>query len=234
MRVEAQKSYVLHTYPYSETSLIVDIFSANFGRQSLIAKGARRPRSALRGLLLTFCPLELSWSGKGEVRTLTKAEWLGGLPLLTGKALFCGYYLNELLMGLLAKEDAHEDLFNAYEKALYAFSGGVNEADLRVFEYQLLQQLGYGLTLRHDAFGQPIEAEAHYIYEIEHGAKKLDFADAAQHPISGQTLLDLQQGDFTNAQTMKEAKGLMRHVISHYTGGYALETRKIFAELPSL
>ena len=81
-RVDGQPAFVLHTYPFRETSLIVEAFSRDFGRVSLLARGARRPRSALRGLLLAFQPLELAWAGKGEVQTLMKAEWQGGQPLL--------------------------------------------------------------------------------------------------------------------------------------------------------
>ena len=99
-KVDGQSAFVLHTYPFRETSLIVEAFSRNFGRVALLARGARRPRSALRGLLLAFQPLELAWAGKGEVQTLMKAEWQGGQPLLAGKALFCAYYLPELLMRL--------------------------------------------------------------------------------------------------------------------------------------
>lgn len=113
-KVDGQPAFVLHAYPFRETSLIVEVFSRDFGRVALLARGARRPRSALRGLLLGFQPLELGWAGKGEVQTLMKAEWQGGQPLLAGKALFCGYYLNELLLNLLPREDAHERLFSVY------------------------------------------------------------------------------------------------------------------------
>ena len=99
-KVDGQPAFVLHSYPFRETSLIVEVFSRDYGRVALLARGARRPRSALRGLLLAFQPLELAWAGKGEVQTLMKAEWQGGQPLLTGKALFCAYYLNELMMHL--------------------------------------------------------------------------------------------------------------------------------------
>ena len=106
-KVDGQPAFVLHAYPYSETSLIVDVFSRDFGRVALLARGARRPRSVLRGVLLAFQPLEIGWTGRGEVQTLMKAEWRGGQPLLAGKSLFCGYYLNELLIHLLPREDAH-------------------------------------------------------------------------------------------------------------------------------
>ena len=117
-RIEQQPAWVLHTYPWRETSLIVEIFARDHGRVALVAKGARRPHSQLRGVLMAFQPLLMDWSGGGEVKTLVRAEWQGGQPLLTGRALICGYYLNELLVRLTAREDAHPRLFSAYADAV--------------------------------------------------------------------------------------------------------------------
>ena len=130
-KVDGQPAFVLHSYPFRETSLIVEVFSRDYGRVALLARGARRARSVLRGVLMAFQPLELSWAGKGEVQTLMKAEWQGGQPLLTGKALFCGYYLNELLVNLLPREDAHPRLFSFYAEILRRFSLAPRESDLR-------------------------------------------------------------------------------------------------------
>lgn len=237
-KVDAQPAYVLHTYPYRETSLIVQAFTRDHGRVALIARGARRPRSALRGLMMAFQPLELGWTGKGEVFTLLKAEWQGGLPLLSGQALFCGYYLNELLMHLLPREDAHEVLFLHYGEMLAALgavgSGRVQEADLRRFEKALLQELGYGLMLAHDASEQPVRAEQHYAYEIERGPIRLGEAGDSPLCVSGQTLLDMHHDDFSDKRSRSEAKTLMRTLLNHYLGGIELESRKIFKELQEL
>lgn len=233
-RVDGQPAFVLHTYPFRETSLIVEVFSRDFGRVSLLARGARRPRSVLRGLLLSFQPLELAWAGKGEVQTLMKAEWQGGQPLLTGRALFCGYYLNELLMHLLPREDAHERLFSVYSETLRRFAGKLQEADLRCFERALLQELGYGLTLERDAKGAPVEADGYYAYEIEHGPTRLARPGSSSLSICGKTLIDLANEDFSDPRSLIEAKQLMRGLIAHYTGGKSLETRKIFMELHEL
>ncbi len=121
-RVDGQAAYVLHLHPYSETSLVVDVFTREHGRVPLLARGARRPRSAMRGLLMSFQPLELGWFGGGEVKTLARAEWLGGMPLLGGRCLLLGYYLNELLLKMLPREDAHVALFDAYAAALRALA----------------------------------------------------------------------------------------------------------------
>ena len=233
-RVDAQPAWVLHTYPFRETSLIVEVFARDFGRVALVARGARRPRSALRGLLMAFQPLELGWAGKGEVQTLMKAEWQGGQPLLSGKALFCGYYLNELLMNLLPREDAHEKLFAAYVETLRRFADGVREADLRMFEHALLAGLGYGLTLTQDCEGRPVDPQAYYAYEIERGAVRLERPGNSALSVCGKTLLDLDREDFSDPRSLQESKQLMRALMAHYLGGQPLETRKIFMELQEL
>jgi len=233
-KVDSQSAFVLHTYPYRETSLIVEVFSRDFGRIALLARGARRPRSALRGLLLAFQPLELAWAGKGEVQTLMKAEWQGGQPLLAGKALFCAYYLNELLMRLLPREDAHERLFSVYAETLRRFADMPRESDLRRFERAFLQELGYGLTLENDAKGIPIELAGHYAYEIEHGPVRLDRPGSSALSVSGKTLIDLAHEDFSDPRSLLEAKQLMRALIAYYTDGKSLQTRKIFLELHEL
>ncbi|MGB4063172.1 MAG: DNA repair protein RecO [Azonexus sp.] len=237
-KVDGQPAYVLHSYPFRETSLIVEVFSRDFGRMALLARGARRPRSAIRGLLMAFQPIEIGWAGKGEVLTLMKAEWLGGQPLLSGEALFCGYYLNELLMHLLPREDAHEQLFAHYTKMLGRLaadpSGKVREADLRSFEKALLQELGYGLTLNHDSAGNPIQPEAFYTYRMEQGPVRLEHEEAASQIVIGKTLLDLDAEDFSDSRSRYESKALMRTLMAYYLAGKELETRKIFKELQEL
>lgn len=237
-KVDGQPAYVLHTYPFRETSLIVEVFSRDFGRMSLLARGARRPRAAIRGLLMAFQPIEVAWAGKGEVLTLMKAEWQGGLPLLAGEALFCGYYLNELLMHLLPREDAHEHLFERYGDMLARLAadptGKVREANLRSFEKALLQELGYGLTLNHDSEGQAIVPDAFYSYRMEQGPVRMAHDEAAAQIVGGQTLLDLEAEDFSNPRSRSEAKMLMRSLMAYYLAGVELETRKIFKELQEL
>lgn len=237
-KVDGQPAYVLHTYPFRETSLIVEVFSRDFGRMALLARGARRPRAAIRGLLMAFQPLEIGWAGKGEVLTLMKAEWQGGQPLLAGEALFCGYYLNELLMHLLPREDAHERLFACYGEMLARLaadpSGKVREADLRSFEKALLQELGYGLTLNHDSDGRAIDPEAFYTYRMEQGPVRLEHGEGAAQVVSGNTLLDLDAEDFSDPRSRHEAKSLMRALMAYYLAGKELETRKIFKELQEL
>jgi DNA repair protein RecO (recombination protein O) len=231
--IDRQPAYVLHSYPYSETSLIVEMFSRDFGRVALLARGARRPRSALRGILLAFQPLEVAWSGKGEVQTLTKAEWQGGQPLLSGKSLLCAYYLNELLLHLLPRADAHERLFSAYAETLRRLAGEACESDLRVFECALLRELGYGLTLEHDADGVPIDPLEDYAYEIERGPARAIGRDQTLF-VKGKTLIDIGDSDFSDPRSLAEAKQLMRFLIAYYTSGKDLQARKFFMELQEL
>ena len=152
-RHDDEPAFVLHAYPYKETSVIVEAFTEAAGRVPMVAKGARRPRSELRGLLQAFQPLALSWAGTGELKTLVKAEWRGGLPLPTGAALLCGFYLNELLLKLLPREDPHPALYAEYAATLHALTRDVRPstqaATLRGFELRLLAELGYALPLTH-------------------------------------------------------------------------------------
>lgn len=240
-RIDGQRVYVLHSYPYSETSLVVDVFSRDHGRVPLLARGARRPRSALRGLLMAFQPLELGWFGGGEVKTLAKVEWLGGVPLLSGRCLMLGYYMNELLVKMLPREDAHGVLFDAYGAALLALAGGAADApELRRFEKTLLKELGYGLTLDRDAeSGEAVRAEARYVFQIERGPlRKVGAGDAANMldsaTICGKSLLDMAADDYADPRTRAESKLLMRQLIAHYLAGKPLQSRRVFIELQEL
>lgn len=240
-RIDGQQAYVLHSYPYSETSLVVDVFARAYGRVPLLARGARRPRSALRGLLMAFQPLELGWFGGGEVKTLAKAEWLGGVPLLSGRCLMLGYYMNELLVKLLPREDAHGALFDAYAAALQALAGGAADApELRRFEKTLLKELGYGLTLDRDAeSGETVDAEARYAFQIERGpVLKVGAGDTASTlnsaTICGKSLLDMAADDYADPRTRAESKLLMRQLIAHYLAGKPLQSRRVFVELQEL
>ena len=241
-RVDGQAAYVLHLHPFSETSLVVDVFSRDHGRVPLLARGARRPRSAMRGMLMSFQPLELGWFGGGEVKTLAKVEWLGGMPLLGGRCLLLGYYLNELLLKMLPREDAHANLFDAYAAALQALAAGSDDApELRRFEKTLLRELGYGLTLETDVeTGQPVVADRQYAFLIERGpvATRVGAGDTAsgdENPaLSGKTLLDMAADDYSDPRTRLESRRLMRQLISHHLGGKSLQSRRVFIELQEL
>ena len=239
-RVEHEAAFVLHSYPYKETSLIVEAFSRRLGRTALIAKGARRPRSAMRGVLHAFQPLRLSWTGGGEVNTLVAAEWQGGMPLLSGFGLMCGFYVNELILRLLPRDDSHESLFDAYSGSIERLGRGEpTAAVLRRFEKRLLAELGYAMLLDRDAeSGAPIDPAKQYLYDPERGPI-LD-SSASENPAEGQmlvrgsTLIDLDRDDFTSGQTLHQARTLMRALIGQRLHGQTLHTRSILLELQDL
>ncbi|MGA7179256.1 MAG: DNA repair protein RecO [Thiobacillaceae bacterium] len=232
-RVNNEPGFILHTWPFKETSLVAEAFTLHHGRVALIARGARRPRSASRGLIQPFTTLSLSWYGRHELRTLHDVEWQGGFVPPQGEALMCGFYLNELLMKLLPRDDPHEILFDHYHHALQQLGGGDMplEVILRRFEARLLAEIGYAATFSHQAeTGQLVEAAERYVFQAERGPYAYS-ADRAGVAVSGQTLLDLAGDRFGSAQTLSEAKRLMRYLIAHHLGGKPLYTRQLLVEL---
>ena len=235
VRVAGQPGFVLHSYPYKETSLIVDVFSRDHGRIALVAKGAKRPHSKLRGVLQTFQPLSLGWSGKSEVRTLIAAEWVGGLLPLEKSALLCGFYLNELLVKLLARDDPHPALFDHYVATLNKLAH--NESApivLRSFELALLKETGVAGDLTTcTASRKPVEADVLYVVDPERGARPAQPSDVWPR-VSGKTLLDMAREDYSDPDTQIQSKFLMRFLLAHHLGGAPLNTRQILIDLMQL
>jgi DNA repair protein RecO (recombination protein O) len=239
-RTELEPAFVLHSYPYKETSLIIEAFTRHRGRVGLLARGARRPRSAVRGTLLAFHPLRLSWSASTELGTLIAAEWASGQRALSGLALMCGFYVNELLLRLLPREDAHEALFDTYADAVARLAAGAEPAALlRGFEMRLLRELGYAPPLERDAAsGEPVAAHRRYAYAPERGPLALDGAARGEHDealtVSGQTLLDMSRDDYSRPETREESRRLMRRLIAARLAGQALHTSDMLRELQEL
>jgi DNA repair protein RecO (recombination protein O) len=234
-RADHEEGFVVHTYPYKETSLIVEVFSRHFGRVALLARGARRPRSAMRGVLLSFQALSFSWSASAELGNLRSAEWSGALRPLRGRGLMCGFYLNELLLRLLPREDPHEGLFDAYRDALSGLAAGADiVAILRRFEKRMLAELGYAPLLDHDAASRPIDPAARYVYEPERGPMLLKNTVSDHPSVSGQTLLDVAADDYGRAETRDEARALMRALIAQRLHGQVLHTRTVLKDLSEL
>jgi len=236
-RINNEPGFILHTYPFKETSVVAEVLTRSHGRVALIARGARRPASALRGLMQPFTPLLLSWFGKSELKTLHAAEWQGGLVTPQGRALMCGFYLNELLLRLLARGDAHELLYDRYVDTLGQLAGEACATDferiLRRFEKSLLSEIGYGATFDADAdSGAPIEPEVRYVFQPERGALRESGQPGC--PVSGQTLIDLAADRFERQATLVEAKALMRTLINHTLGAKPLYTRQLLRELTEL
>ena len=235
-KVTEQPAFVLHSYPHRETSLIIDVLTRDHGRLALVAKGAKRPHSALRGVLQTFQPLALSWSGKSEVRTLTGAEWVGGMLPLAGDALLCGFYVNELLVKFCAREDSHPQLFNHYVLTLSRLAHGEPALQvLRSFERVLLRETGYAMALDKTIERKPVIAEKKYVFDPERGVREASDDLPSQWPvIAGQTLLDMERDDYSRPQTAAQSKMLMRFLLNVYLGGTPLATRQILIDLQNL
>ncbi|WP_153099835.1 DNA repair protein RecO [Paraburkholderia hayleyella] len=235
-RITEQPAFVLHSYPYRETSLIIDVLSHDHGRLALVAKGAKRPHSALRGVLQTFQPLSLSWSGRSELRTLTGAEWVGGMLPLAGDALLCGFYVNELLVKFCAREDPHPQLFQHYVLTLTRLAHDEPPVQvLRSFERVLLRATGYALALDRTVTRQAVQAGQRYTFDPERGVCEVSDTLPAHWPvIQGQTLLDMERDDYHQPQTVAQSKTLMRFLLNHYLGGTPLATRQILIDLQNL
>ena len=223
--------YVLHTYPFKETSLIIEIFSKVHGRISIVAKGARRPRSLVRGMLQSFQSLQATWSGQGEMKTLHSIDWCDALLQIEGDALICGFYINELLMRLLPKEDSYENLFDFYHQTMELLSKKDHlSVTLRRFELRLLQELGYELPLVNDENGEPVVPNKTYNYEVGYGPTETK--DSPQGlALLGKTLIDMASDDYGDPKTEIQSKQLMRYLISHYIGDKPLNSKQLFLHL---
>lgn len=234
-RIANQPGFVLHSYPYKETSLIVDIFSRDYGRVALVAKGAKRPHSKLRGVLQTFQPLTVGWTGKSEVRTLTSVEWVGGLLPLEKSALLCGFYLNELLVKMLARDDPHPALFDHYIATLNELAHDEPAPIvLRKFERVLLRETGVGSNLTFcEATRKSVEPQETYVVDPERGPRVARPADTSPR-VSGKTLLDMEASDYSDTATQTQSKFLMRYLLAHHLGGAPLNTRQILIDLMQL
>ncbi|MEX3613776.1 MAG: DNA repair protein RecO [Burkholderia gladioli] len=235
-RVSEQPGFVLHSYPYRETSLIIDVLTRDHGRVALVAKGAKRPHSALRGVLQTFQPLSLSWSGKSEMRTLTGAEWVSGMLPLGGDALLCGFYVNELLVKFCAREDPFPPLFQHYLMTLARLAHDEPAVQvLRSFERVLLRETGYARALNRTTARRAVQPEGRYVFDPERGVREASDELPAHWPVvAGQTLLDMEEDDYHRAQTVAQSKTLMRFLLNTYLGGTPLATRQILIDLQNL
>jgi DNA repair protein RecO (recombination protein O) len=236
VRVDHQPAFVLHSYPWRETSLIVEAFSRDFGRVALVARGAKRPTSQFRGLLSSFNPLSVAWSGRNDIKMLVRAEWLGGMQPLRGDALLAAFYANELLVRLLARLDPHERLFGSYVALLRALSHEVrHDTALRVFELDLLQDIGYEVPLDRCADGEPIDPVARYAFGVGQGAQRLECGDADEaETVTGRTLLAMAIRNFDDERVATEAKAVLRRVIRYHLGAKPLNTRRILQDLKQL
>lgn len=225
-----QHAYILHRRPYRESSLLIEAFTPGAGRIALVAKGARGGRKGSAALLQPFQPLLISWSLRGEVGTLTAVEAREHPLMMNGTALFSGFYLNELLMRLMARHDPHPGLFERYEVTLHRLGEpALAEWSLRLFERDLLDSLGYGLLLDHTADGQAVQPHIDYCYHLESGPVE---TCGLNHGLTarGETLLALASGEQPGEALRREAKRLMRAALALYLGNKPLQSRELFSQ----
>ncbi|MEJ8566626.1 DNA repair protein RecO [Elongatibacter sediminis] len=245
MRIQLEPAYVLHGRAYRETSLLLEVFSRGHGRAGLVARGARSSRSKLRNLLQPFRPLLLSWNQRGELGTLTAAEQVASVPLPRGDGLFCGLYVNELMMRALHRSDPHESLFESYSHLLADLAGSrPAQPLLRIFERDLLEAMGFGMQLvAEHASGEAVAAGRHYRYvpgagPVREKRSRDDLAGAGGaeltnvHPdhgirVSGDALLALQSSRIDD-EHLVELKRLMRAVLRFHLGDRPLVSQTLF------
>jgi DNA repair protein RecO (recombination protein O) len=231
-QVELHPCFVLHQKPYRETSLLVDVFSQNFGRCRLIARGSRTSHKKSVKHYQLFKPLLLGWSGYGELQTVTQVEENGASFSLKQDASLCGLYINELLVKLLPLHEPEPGLFETYQHTLSGLQlNEFNEWLLRLFEKQLLQQLGYGLDLETEAeTGLAVDEQKQYYYQANSGL--LQWTSIVKTPpILGRSLKLFAKGEMLDANSLKEIKTLTRGLIQYYLGDKPLRSRQLFAEM---
>lgn len=247
-RVLLQPAYVLHQRAYRNTSAILELFTPEFGRVALVAKGVRGKKPRYPALLQTFQPLLVSWNQGGELGLLTSAEARGAALTIRPRFIASGFYLNEILLRLLHRHDSQLELFGWYDAALRELSALGTSAEqsgfeiaLRRFEMRLLSTLGYGLVLDHDVHSStPVQAGQHYIYHLEQGPMLVDAmvdrhgAESFGVFVTGHTLLAMQADDFSADVTRREAKHLLRAVLGVYLGSKPLASRQLMLQSAQL
>ncbi len=222
--VYLQPAFILQQRKYRETSLIIDMLTRDFGRISVLAKGVRKAKSKTAGMLQPFIPLLISYFGRADLKTLTDVEIIQPFNEIKGLALYCGFYINELVVHFLHKYDPHPEVFDCYSECLSGLADGSDrEVALRLFELNLLEYSGYGLQLEHDDNERPIESSKKYDFNVGLGP-----VEAVNGQFSGKTLLALDSRKLTEPQVLSEAKALMRMVIDVYLQGKQLKSRTVF------
>lgn len=227
-RVALQPAFILHRRSYSNTSWIIECVTPEYGRVGLMAKGARSQKSRYRGMLELFTPLLISWSGRGELPSLTSVEFLNAPFSLQDHQLACGFYLNELLMRLLCRQDPCPKIFRLYQNTVVALSQtDVVAPLLRKFEKDLLAQLGYGMNYAQDwQTKASIDPNKWYYYTPDRGfSEPVPGVDAIC--FSGESVLALHQDHYATLAILQEAKQLMRLVLRHYLGKLPIKSRDL-------
>lgn len=236
MRIELQPAFVLHSRPYRDTSLLVDFFTLEHGRISAVARGVRQRKTRTRSLLNPFSRLLVSFQGKSDLKLMTAVESDNLFFDLRGEQLYCGFYLNELLMRVLAEMDPHPDLFQTYQQGLQALQSGADlEPLLRCFELDLLAELGYGVDFGRDALTDDvIQPDGYYSFDAQQGFSLVSPVDvssnsaAARFFMPGKIIDSIARRDFSESSTRISAKQLCRQMLKPLLGNRPLKSRELF------
>jgi DNA repair protein RecO (recombination protein O) len=255
-RIVDEPAYVLHRYDWSESSLILEVLTRHHGRIALVAKGAKKPSSNFRPILLPLQPLHLAFGGDAEIRTLRSSEWMGGHVMPTGEALMSGYYLNELLMRLLARDDPHPALFDAYALTVHiiaqefskeAEAGAevqrVLEVALRAFELMLLREIGFLPSLKSQTASlADLKPETAYVLIPEGGLRAAHAEDRSS--LTGTQWLSLQaaldsEAPFSQllqacSSCLQPLKTQLRTLLHYHCGVTTLKTRQMMMDIQNL
>ncbi|MFA5939225.1 MAG: DNA repair protein RecO [Sinimarinibacterium sp.] len=221
-QVQLEPAYLLAQRPYRESSALIEIFTSTHGRVGLVARSARGPKSRLRGVLQPFTPLLLSWRAGGELGTLSAAEARAAPITLSGERIFFGWYLNELLLRLLQRQDPHPALYALYAAVLPSLAGSADEAEraLRLFEKRLLAGIGYGLR-----FPPTIDPVGRYRLDHDGGFV------AVQDGYSGASLMAVRDEQLNDPALRRDVRRLLREAIRRQLGGRELESAALLRQM---
>ncbi len=228
VRARSERAYILALWPWRETSVIAELLTARHGRVAVTVKGAKRPGGKFRGLINAFTPLLVNFSGSGEVKNLTDAKWLGGLPAIAPEALVSAFYVNELVMRLTVREDPCEELFGAYEDVLGALASekglGLQRA-LRIFEVKLLRVLGWGQSAKEEEL-----ARDDLFWIVRNGElKSVDALASGEAGVPADVARAIVSCRFDNAADIRGSRDVLREIIGYYVGDRGLNTRSTMA-----
>ena len=235
-RVNLEPAYVLHCREFKESSLLVDLFTKNLGRITLVAKGARRPKSPLKVILTPASLFAVSFSGKTELKSLNACELLNHYSLSMPVSYNSIVYVNELLIKATEKEDPHKEIFNQYQLLCEGLSGRTNQVEvevlLRSFELILLQELGYGIDLSFESIsGNKIKPNDKYIFNPSLGFTKVQTESTQSKGVFlGKDILNFSSGDLAEEESRQASKKIMRIALDHHLGNKSLNIRKYLSK----
>jgi len=234
VKTDSEVGFVIHTKPYRETSLLVDLFTKNYGRVRCVAKGYRKPnKKGVTRALFPYTEHQFSWQGRGDLKTLTQADATHSPLFLQSECLFTGLYVNELFYRLLHEYDPHEHLYDQYQQYFaHMSSGQLSEVKLRQLEMCLLEELGYGLAIDTEAeSGESLDADKFYKYIPERGLVECSNQSKATPGVfRGSDLMALSESEFDRKSVILAAKQLLRSVIDFYLDGRKLHSRELYRQ----